>query len=62
VVSSELGAAGGSGKVMETLKFPVPASAKLRQFDQIDVVIQPTMERARQGSRVSIDQFELVPK
>jgi hypothetical protein len=64
VVSSELGAAGGRGKVTETLKFAVPASAsaKLRQFDQIDVVIQPTMERARLGSRVSIDQFELVPK
>jgi hypothetical protein len=41
---------------------PASASAKLRQFDQIDVVIQPTMERARLGSRVSIDQFELVPK
>ena len=62
VVSSELGGAGGRGKVTETLKFSVPASGRMRQFDQIDVILQPTMERARLGSRVSIDQYELVPK
>ena len=62
VISSELGPVGVRGKVTETLRFVVPASTRLQHFDQIDVILQPTMERARMGSKVSIEQFELVPK
>jgi hypothetical protein len=46
----------------ETLRFPVPASAKLRSFDQITVMILPDDANYDQGSKVAIQQFQLIPR
>jgi hypothetical protein len=63
VVSSDpTRAHAGRDQVTETLKFAVPRAAAIKRFDQIDVVIQPPAERARLGSRVAVEQFELVPR
>ena len=48
--------------VTETLRFAIPKAAGLRRFDEIDVIVQPSVERAKLGSRVAVEEFELVPK
>jgi hypothetical protein len=48
--------------VTETLKFAIPRTAGLRRFDEIDVIVQPSVERAKLGSRVAVEEFELVPR
>ena len=48
--------------VTETLKFAIPRAAGLRRFDEIDVIVQPSVERAKLGSRVAVEEFELVPR
>ena len=64
VVSSE--SAHGKEPVTETLKFTIPPShsgvGPVRRFNEINVVIQPPAERARMGSRIAVEQFELVPR
>jgi hypothetical protein len=64
VVSSLSGRASGLDRqpVTETLKFAIPKTAELRRFDEIDVIIQPSVERAKLGSRVAIEEFELIPR
>jgi hypothetical protein len=46
----------------ENLRFPVPASAKLRSFNQITVMILPDDVNYDQGSKVAIQQFQLIPR
>jgi len=46
----------------ETLRFLVPASAKLRTFDQITVMILPDEANYDQGSKIAIQQFQLMPR
>ncbi|MGO9336280.1 MAG: hypothetical protein ACLPY1_02110 [Terracidiphilus sp.] len=50
----------------ETLRFPVPASgpasAKLRSFDHITVMFLPDDANYDQGSKVAIQQFQLIPR
>jgi hypothetical protein len=46
----------------ETLRFPVPPSAKLRSFDQITVMFLPDDANYDQGSKVAIQQFQLIPR
>jgi hypothetical protein len=48
--------------VTETLRFAIPRTVKLERFDEINVVIQPSAERARLGSRIAVEEFELVPR
>jgi hypothetical protein len=64
VVSSLSGRASGLDRqpVTETLKFAIPKTAGLRRFDEIDVIIQPSVERAKLGSRVAIEEFQLIPR
>ena len=52
--------------VPETLRFAIPvsgpASAKLRSFDQITVMLLPDEANYDQGSKVAIQQFQLIPR
>jgi len=48
--------------VAETLRFPVPAHASLRRFDQITVMIFPDGEHFELGPKVAIKDFQLMPR
>ena len=48
--------------VAETLNFPVPAPAKIRRFDHITVMFFPDEVNYDQGSKVAIQQFQLIPR
>jgi len=52
--------------VAETLRFAIPvsgsASAKLRSFNQITVMFLPDEANYDQGSKVAIQQFQLIPR
>lgn len=47
--------------VDEVLRFPLPLHARRGRFDEIDVVIRPTGERARRGAHIAVQWFELTP-
>ena len=47
--------------VAESLRFPMPAKAHGRRFDEITVVIQPSENRALGGSKIAIQSFTFVP-
>ena len=51
-----------SSPVSETLKFPIPAQTKLHKFDEITVMFLPDEANYDQGSRIAIDQFQLIPR
>jgi hypothetical protein len=46
----------------ELITFQVPTSAKIHQFDEITVLFFPDTERSTVGSRIAIQQFELIPR
>jgi hypothetical protein len=46
----------------ETLRFSIPSSAKLRDFNQITVLFLPGQANYDQGSKVAIQQFQLIPR
>jgi hypothetical protein len=48
--------------VKEVLRFQIPRSTGLRQFNQITLAFQLAPRHARAGAKVSIDTFELIPK
>jgi hypothetical protein len=48
--------------VKDVLRFAIPRSIGLRQFDQITLDFQLAPRHARAGAKVSIDTFELIPK
>jgi hypothetical protein len=48
--------------VKEILRFHIPPSHTLRQFDEITILFMPAHQRSRAGAKVSIDSFELIPK
>jgi hypothetical protein len=48
--------------VKEVLRFQIPRSATLRQFNEITIAFQLSPRHARAGAKVSIDSFELIPK
>jgi hypothetical protein len=47
--------------IKEVLTFQFPAAAPIRKFDEITLMIRPAWERGLAGSRVSIQNFVLVP-
>jgi hypothetical protein len=51
-----------SVSVFETLRFSVPASAKMRRFDEITVMMLPDIEHAFIGPKIAIKQFKLFPR
>jgi hypothetical protein len=46
----------------ETLRYPIPANAKIRKFDKISVLFFPDASNYDKGPKVAIDQFELLPR
>ncbi len=51
-----------SGSVFETLRFTVPAIAKMHRFDEITVMMLPDVEHALVGPKIAIKQFQLFPR
>jgi len=51
-----------SSPVGETLRFPIPTPAKIRKFDEITVMFLPDDANYDTGSKVAIDQFQLIPR
>jgi hypothetical protein len=48
--------------VGETLRFPIPQPAKIRKFDEITVMFFPDSANYDTGSKVAIQQFQLIPR
>jgi hypothetical protein len=48
--------------VLDTLRFPIPAGAQLRRFDEITVMMLPDVEHALVGPKIAIKQFQLLPR
>lgn len=48
--------------VAETLRFPLPTAGQIRRFDEITVLLLPDVEHRWVGSKISIRQFELIPR
>jgi hypothetical protein len=61
VPSSQLEHTPNRQAVRESLRFPLPATARDKSFNEITVVIKPSAERAFAGSKIAIQNFELVP-
>jgi hypothetical protein len=51
-----------SGSVFETLRFSVPAPSKIRQFNEITVMMLPDLEHAFIGPKMAIRQFQFFPR
>ncbi|MGC2403826.1 MAG: hypothetical protein WA510_28795, partial [Acidobacteriaceae bacterium] len=51
-----------SSAVPEVLRFRMPASAKIRQFDEITLVFFPDTERPYTAPKIAIKQFDLIPR
>jgi hypothetical protein len=48
--------------VDEILRFPIPRSTAIHQFNEITIVFLSARERARGGAKVSIQSFTLIPR
>jgi len=48
--------------LFETLRFAIPATASIRKFDEITVMLLPEIEHAMIGPKIAISQFELQPR
>jgi len=46
----------------EVLRYTVPGTAKIRRFDQITVMVLPDSSNYDQGSKIAIQQFQLIPR
>jgi hypothetical protein len=51
-----------SSPASETLRFPIPTPANIRKFDEITVMFLPDGANYDTGSKVAIDQFQLIPR
>ena len=51
-----------SAPVFETVRFAIPATASIRKFDEITVILLPDIEHAMVGPKIAISQFELLPR
>jgi hypothetical protein len=48
--------------VFETLRFSVPAGARIGKFDEITVMLVPDIEHALVAPKIAIQQFQLLPR
>jgi hypothetical protein len=48
--------------VSETLKFPLPAHARIRHFDEITFIVNSDPERLQNGAKIAIEELELMPR
>jgi hypothetical protein len=51
-----------SSPVSETLRYPIPEPAKIRKFDEITIMFLPDEGNYDTGSKVAIQQFQLIPR
>ena len=51
-----------SRPLAETLHFVIPASAKLRRFDEITVMFLPDDADYDRGPKIALEEFQLVPR
>jgi hypothetical protein len=51
-----------SSPATETLSYRLPVTGKIHQFDQITVVFFPDTQRPYTAPRITIEQFELIPR
>ncbi len=47
--------------VEETLRFIIPARVRIKRFDELKVVLQPSLERSLGGVKISVREFRLLP-
>jgi hypothetical protein len=47
--------------VEETLRFIIPARVRIKRFDELSVVLQPSLERSLGGVKISVREFRLLP-
>jgi len=48
--------------VPEVLRFHLPASAQIRQFDEITLIFLPDSERPYTAPKIAVNEFELIPR
>ena len=48
--------------VFETLRFSIPADAKMRSFNEITVMMLPDVEHALVAPKIALRQFQLLPR
>jgi hypothetical protein len=48
--------------IFETLRFSIPADAKIRKFDEITVMVLPDIEHAFEAPKIAVQQFQLFPR
>jgi hypothetical protein len=53
--------AAGTTAALELLRFPIPQTPVIRQFDELVVRFQRLAVRSHQSANISIDRFVLVP-
>jgi hypothetical protein len=46
----------------EVLRYRIPANTLIRQFDQIEIVFEPSPERSLGGEQIAIREFRLLPE
>ena len=46
----------------ETLRFPIPETAKIKHFDQITVMFLPDDAHYDRGPKIAVEEFQLVPR
>jgi hypothetical protein len=51
-----------STPVIDTLRFPIPPSSKIRKFNEITVMILPDTLHSFVGPKIAIRQFQLFPR
>jgi hypothetical protein len=51
-----------TNSLFETLRFPLPASVKMRRFDEITIMMLPDVEHALEAPKIAIKQFRLFPR
>lgn len=48
--------------IIDTLRFSVPSTAKIRKFNEITVMVLPDTLHALVGPRIAVRQFQLLPR
>ena len=51
-----------NSSTFETLRFAIPAHAKIRKFDEITIMLLPDIGPAIVGPKIAIEQFQFLPR
>jgi hypothetical protein len=62
VLTGQPGQSIDSAPVTQALRFPIPAPAKIRKFDEITVMFLADGEHFDKGPKIAIQQFQLLPR